>query len=350
MNNSTKYYISKITKPRKSVLINGSLSKNRNWIQIRGVPVKVIEETTEYILLNSLTSGKNKNFKITRKELEEEFKKAKIEKNYIINCNIYKRKININEFKKRDQFSKFQSKINKIIKKIDNSNIIKNIIIDKFWQTTQTQGCPKTANLSQYDSYKRNENTNKNKHTRIGDPIFNRNVRWCPPVDITYEEFQKSKSFPAPIGIRPKDFALPSEVFDTVIELVRQILCFKGVELSNDIKKEFSNLFSEVGYKNILENCKIHKCKYCSKEVNCKEYNSGYKSANNFIEICHRDPNNRFIKENLYWGHGECNRRQGGYTEKERIEDIFGLLENENYSKEYIDKLIKKLKKLKKNK
>ena len=34
----------------------------------------------------------------------------------------------------------------------------------------------------------------------------------------------------------------------------------------------------------------------------------------NFIEICHKDPNERFLKKNMYWGNGECNRRQGGYS------------------------------------
>jgi len=28
----------------------------------------------------------------------------------------------------------------------------------------------------------------------------------------------------------------------------------------------------------------------------------------------------------MYWGHGECNRRQGGYTETERIQDALGLI------------------------
>ncbi len=28
----------------------------------------------------------------------------------------------------------------------------------------------------------------------------------------------------------------------------------------------------------------------------------------------------------MYWGHGECNRRQGGYTESDRIHDAIGLI------------------------
>ena len=30
----------------------------------------------------------------------------------------------------------------------------------------------------------------------------------------------------------------------------------------------------------------------------------------------------------MYWGHGECNRRQGGYSEEDRIEDALRLLKN----------------------
>ena len=51
-------------------------------------------------------------------------------------------------------------------------------------------------------------------------------------------------------------------------------------------------------------------------------------SADNFIEICHRDPEERYIKRNMYWGHGECNRRQGGYSEEDRVRDGLILLLN----------------------
>ena len=71
-------------------------------------------------------------------------------------------------------------------------------------------------------------------------------------------------------------------------------------------------------------------------------YSSQYKSEDNYIEICHRDPNSHFCVKNMYWGHGECNRRQGGYTETERIEDALGLI---NYNPtDYSPELLLRLK------
>ena len=67
-------------------------------------------------------------------------------------------------------------------------------------------------------------------------------------------------------------------------------------------------------------------CKYCGEKINILEYSSEYKSSTNYIEICHRNPNDRFISTNVYWGHGDCNRRQGGYTENDRINDGLRLL------------------------
>ena len=75
----------------------------------------------------------------------------------------------------------------------------------------------------------------------------------------------------------------------------------------------------------MLEHSKIHRCKYCGEEMDINEYKSEYKSADNFMEICHRDPHKSFSPENMYWGHGECNRRQGGFTESDRIYDGFRL-------------------------
>ena len=69
-----------------------------------------------------------------------------------------------------------------------------------------------------------------------------------------------------------------------------------------------------------------HKCKWCGEEIDAFNYSSTYSSKDNFIEICHRDPNERFIPSNMYWGHGECNRQQGGYSEEDRVQQIIRLL------------------------
>jgi hypothetical protein len=81
-------------------------------------------------------------------------------------------------------------------------------------------------------------------------------------------------------------------------------------------------------------------CKWCGKEIDINEYSSKYGSSDNPIEICHRDPKERFIIKNMYWGHGECNRRQGGYSEKDRIDDgLRLLLLHKNITQEIYDDL-----------
>jgi hypothetical protein len=46
------------------------------------------------------------------------------------------------------------------------------------------------------------------------------------------------------------------------------------------------------------------------------------------------------VPRNVYWGHGDCNRRQGGYTEEDRIQDAITLLKfNPDYLKKYAAEL-----------
>ena len=84
----------------------------------------------------------------------------------------------------------------------------------------------------------------------------------------------------------------------------------------------------------------IHKCKWSGKEIDALEFSSEYASKDNFIEICHRDPNERFIPSNMYWGFGESNREQGGYSEEERTKQIAILL---NHNQEHLKTLISTL-------
>ena len=332
-----EYYVAKITTPRKSDTKSG-LSKKYEYLQIEGVPCKVIETINNQIKLNPFTSN-NKTFTITKKELKKEFTKLKIDKfNNFKNLKSYKIKININEFDIRIKLNNNINKLKKIINKLD-AKVIK-IFNDKINQLISTQGSVNAITLKKYELYK-NKQLDLSANETLGDPIFNRNCRWCPPVNITPEEFLNSKSYPLPIGIRPKDFCLPSELWDSISELVKQILTFKNVKISDDIKKELKGL--DIKIDNL-----IHKCKFCNKEININEYTSNYKSQDNFIEICHRDPNERFIKSNMYWGHGECNRKQGGFDEKSIIKDGLNLLfHNKDYLEDKeIRELLEKLKTL----
>lgn len=190
-------YIAKKTFPRNFTTTNGQ-SKKEEYLQIEGVPAIVVKKTPDSIVLNSLTSSCDRNFSISIKEFENDFVPAIIENNQIINCSKYPCYIPIGEFHERNEFDRTMSIIkNKFVKNIK-SNRLKNFINDKIFQMVQSQGCVKTVTLKQYDDY-RKKKTKLTKHKRIGDPIFNRNARWCPPIseDYTYEEFEKSPSFPA---------------------------------------------------------------------------------------------------------------------------------------------------------
>ena len=331
------YCIPLITKPKYNVLKNYNLGKSINWMQVEGVPCKIIKKTEHYIYLNSFSSVNNKSkFRVTYEEFENDFKEAKVEDEKIITEKYGL--LDINEFKERENLNNFRKSINTFIKKLNYPGI-KKILEDKINQLMVSQGCTKTIKIDNYNKFDSNL---LKKHERIGDPIFNRSVRWCPPIpnNFTYEDFTKTLSYPAPIGIRKKDFALPSTMIKTIITLLNQIFNMKNVKLDEELKNKFSNIINKYNYKLEISE---HKCKFCNQSIDINEYTSSYKSCENYIEICHRNPNSNFNEDNIYWGHGLCNRKQGGYTELECIENIFGILENKDYDKDYINDIINRL-------
>jgi len=125
-----------------------------------------------------------------------------------------------------------------------------------------------------------------------------------------------------------------------LVEMIRQILTFKNVD--EKYRKEMQLIFDKYNIDDIFINKRCHCCTYCGLEINMTAYSSQYKSENNYIEICHRDPNLHFSIQNMYWGHGECNRKQGGYTEKDRLRDAIGLINNNptDYDIDTLDELI----------
>ena len=183
------------------------------------------------------------------------------------------------------------------------------------------------------------ELTLKEKH--FGEPLFNRSSRCSPVVDhLSWEEYRASPSYPYPIGIRNKDFCLPSEMIAVSVEMIRQLLTLKNVE--DKYREKIQKIFTDFNIEPQFNNFVTHRCTYCGEEIDLNEYSSNYASETNYIEICHRDPNACFCMGNMYWGHGECNRRQGGYTETERIEDALGLI---NYNPtDYSPDLLQRLK------
>lgn len=317
------YIVPKRTKLRYYSTSIG-VSQKEEWLQIEGVPCKVIKENDEYIELNSFSSSCNRFFKINKDELYTDFYKCDIEEDYILDTYKYpSSRIAIIEFSKREDVKTLENNIKNIMKSTENE-CLKEIIEDKLIQIICSQGNNKCIDIPKYKKYI-NKEISLSSHKRIGDPIFNRNKRWCPPNDMTYEEYEESNSFPAPIGIRIKDFCLPSELLETLYELITQIFNFKNINIDDSLEMK-------------IEKRDTHMCKWCRKEIDANLYWSKYKSEENYIEICHRDPNGRFTKDNIYWGHGECNRRQGGYSEEDRIKDAITLILNNPEYHKYISK------------
>ncbi len=326
------YYVAEKTELHNYDTKNGC-SKLQEFLQIQGVPCIVIKNDEITTTLNSFTSEDARNFTVTNEYLKKNFKKIIPDSDGFLTLEAYPVKIHISEFKKRNEVKELE----KLIKELSNyenvSKIIKKLLKDKLFQLHQSQGC-NYITINEYNKFKNGE-IKLSKHKRFGYEIFNRNSRWCPPIDITYEEFQDSPSYPAPLGIRPKDFCLPSELIITIQELINQIANFVGIDDQsfNEMKKTLS----------FIEK-KNYFCKYCGEKINILEYSSQYKSSINFIEICHRDPCDRFISKNMYWGHCDCNRRQGGYTEIDRIRDGIRLAYlNGKIDKEIYDSIINKL-------
>lgn len=328
----SEYCFAKFTVPRKYETKTGTgVSKNFEFIQIEGVPciVTKYDSVTNMITLNSLTSAniRNRNFKISREDFDSNFTEINPDSDGYLHLPAYPIPINISEFKLREDVTSLEKKIKKVISS-DKVNIkVRNILKDKLKQLDQAQGDTSCITISDYFKFK-NEEIPLSTHKRIGSQIFNRNHRWAPPINITYEEFKVSKSYPAPLGIRPKDFCLPSELIKTMEEMINQIANFDGID---DVS--FEEMHSTLTFIHKKDHC----CKYCGEKINIEKYCSKYKSCDNYIEICHRDPSDRFLPRNMYWGHGDCNRRQGGFSENDRMRDgvrlayLNGRIDKEKY-------------------
>ena len=331
--NIERFYI-----PNKTELHNydtkNDNSKLKEYLQIQGTPCIVIKSDANTTTLNCFASADGRNFTIPNEYLKKNFERIFPDSNGYLMLEAYPVKIHISEFEKRKEVKELKNLVEKITKSKNVSEIIKKLLTDKFFQLIQSQGC-KYITITEYNKFKNGE-IKLSKHKRFGYEIFNRNSRWSPPINITYEEFQDSPSYPAPLGIRPKDFCLPSELIFTIQELMNQIANFYGIDDKsfNEMKKTLPFIEKKYCF-----------CKYCGEKINILKYSSQYKSSTNFIEICHRDPCDRFISTNIYWGHGDCNRRQGGYTENDRIIDGFRLAYLNGYiDKETYDSFMKKFK------
>ena len=329
------YFMARATIPMKFNTSKG-VSAKPEYVQTEGVPLRIVELHGTSITLNSLHSSRKFTVENTPEILQKHFEtdESGVPKNPLMdgtsslrapkmfpNESRANQTLNIDEFKKREHIKTIRSLLKKHFKipkkpfEKTPENVTKEIVSDKLDQLFVSQGAP-------YETIQKlnaigSPNTSRTREAKM---IFNRKTRWCSPVDMTYEKFEKTASYPYPLGIRPKDFCLPSELLDTVVEMLTQICSMKNVD-----KTLFKTLNKEFEEKKLPERIDItrpdHCCKYCGEPLDANDYKSEYKSETNYMEICHRDPNERFLKENMYWGHGECNRRQGGYSEDERMLD-----------------------------
>jgi hypothetical protein len=225
-----EFYISKRTYPRKCITSKSLLNKDFEWVQVEDVPCLVKEKEFNSkgrllsVTLNSFISDPQKCFKVTKEELSEDFDLAKVsDDGYILGLKKYPDgKLDMKEFDKRSDVKKMKTNF----KNISKSN---KHLASKLKQIFPSQGSTHAITIPKYFKYMNGEKKLKSIEN-FGDPIFNRAKRWCPPINMNFDEFKESTSYPAPLGIRPKDFCLPSELISSCIELISQMAHFENID------------------------------------------------------------------------------------------------------------------------
>ena len=206
-------------------------------------------------------------------------------------------------------------------------------LLDKAYQDSYIgKGNTFCINMKKYAEYESNKETSKLE--RIGDPIFNRTSRNTVPIPSTFtrDEYENCPSFPAPIGIRAEDFALPSEQNNILRDMVTQIFnCAGAPECPAELQEKLQ----------IQINRNSHMCEWCGEIMDITTLNQQYCSKVHSVNFCHRDPVVGTKKGNVYIGHCSCNREQGGYSEEQRVMHIIRLAKyNEKYRKMILESLV----------
>lgn len=311
-----RYFVPKFTIPRKCFsLTKGIDNSTFKWNnQTEGVPCRLKDNIEEngYVVLNSFNASSTSFFRITTEVLSNEFDEIVPDEHGFLRLEAYPSPIHESEFTVRDRISKLQSKLNTIKSKLSPS--LREIFNAKVDQLFQSKGDTKSIKIANLFKEKKDPTTGIK---RVGSPVFNRSCRWSPPTTLSYDAWKKTRSFPAPVGIRPTCFSLPSNLYTVVIEMITQIVNFQHISVED--LSCIQTILPEIKKRD------VHCCTYCNKAIDTHLFTSQYKSSKNYIEICHRDPDKGFTRDNMYWGHGECNRIQGGFSEKFRILDGFYL-------------------------
>lgn len=292
-----------------------TLISKRNWI-CQGVPCKIEKRDTEYTTISPFNM--QSTIKITNELFCTEFIHLENDETFVYTPLYPNGRIHISEFTvKRISISKLENHF----KDTNYLDVINKCKQDSY----HSKGNNSCITFDRYNKYNADQTTGKLE--RLGDPVFNRSSRHSPPIpkSFTREEYQESPSYPAPIGIRESDFALPSEQNEILIELLTQFFnCENAPNCPNHIKEELGL--------NINENS--HRCLWCGELIDISDLNQTYCSKEHSINFCHRDPEIGTKKGNVYIGHCNCNREQGGYSEEERIEQIIRLARFNNSHRE----------------
>ena len=190
--------------------------------------------------------------------------------------------------------------------------------IQKTYQDAFTSaGSTAALTIAKYEQFQRGQLVATGL-TRIGDPVFNRAPRWTPVAD--QDEWLISGD-PAPVGIRQSDHARLKECVVIYKELLSQI--FSTVH-NYPISKEIEN------YVGLRIRPGTHACLYCGDKIPLIAFSEQqYAMKVHPVNFCHRDPSEthqRTRPGNVYFGHTECNRIQGGLSELGRIQDGLRLL------------------------
>jgi len=282
-------------------------SHYRKIWQCANVPYKV--EFNNGVNIKLLPFNGKSSVNILNNNFENDFYHLESDDTYVYAPNYPNGKILISEFYVKP------ISIQKLKKHFKGNNIL-NIIEKAKQDSFNSKGNQFCITIKKYNKYKNNPKTSKLE--RIGDPIFNRSVRHSPPISKTFtrENFEKSLSYPAPIGIREEDFALPSEQNKILIDLLNQIFsCKNAPDCPQDIQNELT----------LTINKNTHTCLWCGEVIDLLEINQEYCSKEHSINFCHRIPELGTKTGNVYIGHCSCNREQGGYSEEQRIEQFCRL-------------------------
>jgi len=283
------------------------------WL-CEGVPCIIVKEENDVIYLRPFNS--DKTFEIEKDIYDTHFTIAIVDTEYVY-CDRYpSKKVAKKEFDIKPILSK-----SILISSIPNITSNFKMLIDKAYQDAyHSKGSVKCINMKDYKCYVSGDKV-LTKLENIGDPKFNRHVRHSPPIykEYSYNDFKNSNSFPAPIGISYEDFALPSEQNMVLIELLEQLFNTIGApECPENIRTLL----------NITIRRDTHRCRWCNEVMNITDVDQTYCSSVHSINFCHIDPLIGTKPKNIYIGHCNCNREQGGYSEFERIEQVLRLLSN----------------------